>query len=302
MKLPSLFPALLCCIPLGCSPAQVKPVDRTAPGGLAGVGGNAPRTGGAGVAGAGGAGGAAAGPGAPVAPGAPAMPAMPPPRPDAGPRDRAPTPDTPPRIGVLYVTGSDDNEDLESDQTLISRLRDLDFRVDVETDTSVTPADLEDTALVLLSASSDSMTVLASLPNAASVPTPILAMDENLEPLLNFTAPADRGTTNQTQVAILAGAEPALTAGLSGTVTVYTAMSGLCWGVPGPGALRVATVNGNENEVAIYAYPKGAMMANNATAPAKRVFYFVRESDTEDLLTEDGLKLFDAAVAYAIAP
>ena len=140
---------------------------------------------------------------------------------------------------------------------------------------------------------------------APTLDKPIIAMDENLEPRLNLTGtgPDDRGTTDQTQIStIAADADPALTAGLSGTVTVYSETFGIAWGLPGPGALKVATVNGNANEVAIFAYPKGAMMANDVAAPAKRVFYFVRESANDELLTEDGLKLFDAAVKYATTP
>jgi hypothetical protein len=235
--------------------------------------------------------------------------AMPPPpparRPDAGlPRDRPLEPDVPPPPTVLYVTGSAENADLAGDETLIDRIDDLGFRVNAETDTSVDMGDVEEAVAIVLSASTDSASVIMALPNAAMLDKPILAMDENLEPLLNMAGPGpdDRGTTDQTQISIIEGADPALTAGLSGTVTVYSATFGIAWGIPGPGALKVATVNGNANEVAIFAYPKGAMMANNATAPAKRVFYFVRESAEEDLLTDDGLKLFDAAVKFAAAP
>jgi hypothetical protein len=220
------------------------------------------------------------------------------------PADRPPPVDVPPREVVLYVTGSGEDGDLGTDEALVDRVRDLGYRVNVETDTEVQAEDIEEAVAVLFSASTSSATLIMTLPQAATLNKPILAMDENLEPLLNFTGmgPDDRGTTDETQVAIAANADPALTAGLTGTVTVYADTFDIQWGNPGPGALRVATVGGNDNQVAVYAYPKGAMMANNTTAPAKRVFFFVRENADADLVTDDGLKLFDAAVKYAIAP
>jgi hypothetical protein len=232
------------------------------------------------------------------------QPVMPPPRPpDAGRPDRPLAPDTPPPVPLLYVTGSGDNAMFAHDDDLIDHLRDRGFDVNIETDSSVNEVDIEEANAILLSASTDSATVLMSIPMAATLDKPILAMDENLEQPLNLVGAAgDRGTTDQTQVTILADADSALTAGLTGTVTVYSITAGIGWGVPGPGALKVATVNGNATEVAMYAYPKGAMLANNTPAPAKRVFYFVRENAQEDLLTADGLKLFDAAVDYALAP
>jgi hypothetical protein len=42
------------------------------------------------------------------------------------------------------------------------------------------------------------------------------------------------------------------------------------------------------------------MMVNNATARAVRAFFFLGDSTIADLLTEDGLELFDAVVEFAI--
>jgi hypothetical protein len=304
MKWPLKFPALLSCsFILGCSPAQVKP---PAVAGSDAAPPAAGASGAAGVLGTGGAGGGGRGGAVPTAgTGGVAMPAPPPARPDAArPVDRPPPPDRPPLPKIVFVTGSEENAEFANDETLIDRLEDAGFDVDPETDTSVEADDLEGAVALVLSASTDSASVRMALADAPTLALPIVAMDENLEPFLNMVGAGaeDRGTTDQTQVTIAEGADPALTAGLSGTVTVYSVTFGIAWGIPGPGAIKVATVNGNANEVAIYAYPKDAMMANNATAPAKRVFFFVRESAEEDLLTDDGLKLFEAAVKYAAAP
>jgi hypothetical protein len=142
------------------------------------------------------------------------------------------------------------------------------------------------------------------LPEAPSLRVPILAMDENLEPFLNLTADddADHGTTNGTQVEILDNANRMLAAGLDEAVTVYNVPFNISWGVTGPGALRVATVPDQPNQTALYAYPAGAQMANGAMAPAKRGFFFVRDSPTANLMTEAALDLFDAMVAFLTAP
>ena len=64
----------------------------------------------------------------------------------------------------------------------------------------------------------------------------------------------------------------------------------------------MATVAGQDEQTALFAYPAGARMANDAMAPAKRGFFFVRDSPTPNLMTEDGLKLFDAMVKFVTAP
>jgi hypothetical protein len=308
MKLPKKFPALLCCLLWACAPARVKSPEAGGPVGVGGTGGfnvpgiNAPRPGPGGTGGAGGqrldAG--MASPDRPVTP--PVVIRM-----DAAFRpvaDRPPPTDVPPREVVLYVTGSGENGDLATDEVMVDLVRDLGYRVNVETDADVQADDIAEAVAVVFSASTDSATLIMTLPQAPMLDKPIVAMDENLEPFLGYTgmAPGDLGTTTETQVAIIEGADPTLTAGLSGTVTVYSTDFGIQWGNPGPGALRVATVGGNENQVALYAYPKGAMMANGTPAPAKRVFFFARENADEDLVTADGLKLFDAAFKFATAP
>ncbi len=191
-----------------------------------------------------------------------------------------------------------------SDMTMIERLTSRGFTVTVRTDLVVREADTAGKGAVLLSGSTSLANTMMSLPEAAELEVPLLAMDENLEPFLNLTSAAgtDHGTTDGTQVAILAAAGAGLTAGLSGTVTIFNVAFDIGWGVPGPEAERIATVAGNANEVAMFVYDEGDEMANDEEAPAKRGFFFVRDSPTENLLTEDALKLFDAIVDFLVDP
>ena len=60
-----------------------------------------------------------------------------------------------------------------------------------------------------------------------------------------------------------------------------------------------ATLPDEPQRAVIFAYEKGATMANDFMAPARRVF-FCLNNDTYDDLSEEGLKLFDAAVLWGL--
>ena len=89
-----------------------------------------------------------------------------------------------------------------------------------------------------------------------------------------------------------------LAAGLTGNVTVYTKGDRLIWAQPAAAAKKIATIVGHADEVAIFAYAAGATMANG-TAPAKRMGFFIHRNTD---YSPDGVKLFDAAVTYLLAP
>jgi hypothetical protein len=294
-----------------CSPASVKPIDR-------GIGAvpmrdaSAPRDGsGAGATGgAGGTGGPSGTAGAAARPVDARRPdlASPPPAPPPPPV-RPPPPDAapPPDAGlanktILFVTGSMGM--ILSDMTMVDRMSGRGFMVTVRTDTAVRATDAQGKGAVLLSGSTSLANIMTNLAQAPDLEVPLLAMDENLEPFLNLTAApdTDHGTTNGTQVAILNNADDDLTGGLEGTVTIFNVEFNISWGVPGPEAERVATVVGNDDEVAMFVYDEGDEMANDEEAPAKRAFFFVRDSPTANLMTEDALKLFDAIVDFLVDP
>jgi hypothetical protein len=316
-----LLGSLLCCFALACGPTRP-----TRPRGDGGAGVNRPPdTGAQPQGGSGGTGGSIVSPGTGGTGGTPPPQPTPPPEPTPpAKQDAAPSPppkrdgavkmdaeEPPPDVGgggggggdkeLLYVIGS--VMTFVSDTNVVDHLKDRGFTVTVKTDAEVREADAEGKAAILLSGSTALATTTASFPELPGLKTPVLAMDENLEPFLNMVGNGgnDRGTTMATQVSIPNNAESALTAGLKGNVTVYNAQFAVSFGVPGGDALRGANVAGNNNQFALYAYRSGAKMANNATAPAKRVFFFMRDSAIANLLTADGLKLFDAAVAFTIA-
>lgn len=70
------------------------------------------------------------------------------------------------------------------------------------------------------------------------------------------------------------------------------------WGKPGLGAAIIATLPGEPTKAVIFGYEPGAIMDYDFPAPARRVMFFLHNS-TFDNLNAAGLKLFDAAVAWA---
>jgi hypothetical protein len=104
----------------------------------------------------------------------------------------------------------------------------------------------------------------------------------------------------QTQITIVAPAGHALAAGLTGNVTVYEPAHRVVFGVPGTGAVKIATVLGSTTQIAIFAYPKDAAMVGG-NAPAKRIAFFAHDNDTATI-APDGIKLLGAAIEWALAP
>jgi hypothetical protein len=86
----------------------------------------------------------------------------------------------------------------------------------------------------------------------------------------------------------------------AGLANVYVKQAPMSWGKPGLGATTIATIYGQPEKAAIFGYEKGATMDYEALAPARRVMMFLN-NDTFTNLSAAGLRLFDAAVAWAVA-
>jgi hypothetical protein len=101
-------------------------------------------------------------------------------------------------------------------------------------------------------------------------------------------------------VTIAAAAHP-LAAGLSGKLEVTFARSQMGFGIPGPGALRIATLSNDKERATVFAYERGAAMLDPAWhAPARRMGLFLHWTGAR-LLTDAGWALLDAAVRWAVA-
>ena len=75
----------------------------------------------------------------------------------------------------------------------------------------------------------------------------------------------------------------------------------LKWATPMPSAIAIATLPNSRHEVAIFGYEKGASMADEYIAPARRALLPVDNPQFDDL-TEQGHALFDAVLLWVMSP
>ena len=87
---------------------------------------------------------------------------------------------------------------------------------------------------------------------------------------------------------------------MSQSVKVTTRRRHVGWSVPAESALVIAGLMDHPERATIFAYNKGAPMADDHVAPAKRIGMFLH-GNSASRLTEAGWDLFDAAVNWAIA-
>jgi hypothetical protein len=152
-------------------------------------------------------------------------------------------------------------------------------------------------ALVVIAASSDSNAVATKY---RDVPVPVMVIEPAAFDNMGMTSGGDNyGQDNGTQITISMAGHP-MAAGLSGNVPVLTMAATLCWGMPAAAAQRVASFTGMTGRATIFGYAKGAAMVMG-TAPARRVGFFAGEP-AASRLTENGKKLVDAAIDWALLP
>ncbi|MFL9868674.1 hypothetical protein PQR67_31270 [Paraburkholderia fungorum] len=110
----------------------------------------------------------------------------------------------------------------------------------------------------------------------------------------------DFGEAEKERYVWLVNAPHPIAAGLpAGVTNVYVKQAGMSWGKPGLGATTIATLYGQPEKAAIFAYEKGATMDYESLAPARRVMFFLN-NDTFGNLSPAGSSLFDAAVDWAV--
>jgi multiple sugar transport system substrate-binding protein len=223
--------------------------------------------------------------------------------PDGGAADAAPPPsdgaagDGPAAGTALFVVGA---APLPADDTAIqARLAAAGLTVESVVDAVATTDSATGKALVLISATSGAAGLGTKFREVA---VPVIVLEPNIMGTHGFTADdaASHGTVAAQSALTIVASDHPLAAGLTGNVDVYTTPYRMVFGVPGPGAVKVASIVGNANQNPIFAYPAGTTMVGGLTAPAKRVSLFLHNG--APALTENGAKLLDAAITWAIAP
>jgi hypothetical protein len=181
---------------------------------------------------------------------------------------------------------------------------------------SVSPGELFAAAqkadLVIVSESTTSMLLKNKL---KSVTTPIISYEAFIQDEMGLTAverPGDPGEPEDfnygvrkldTGIDILMPDHP-LAAGLKEHVTIYKEPREVTWGKVGKNAKVIATLTGKKEAAAIYVYDKGVGLFDGTKAAGMRIGFFIEEENrtgTSNIMTEDGIRLFDAAVKFALS-
>ncbi|MGZ2744512.1 hypothetical protein [Burkholderia stagnalis] len=166
-------------------------------------------------------------------------------------------------------------------------------------DQAATPDAARDADLVIISSTVSSKNVAAGW---RTLDKPLVTWENDLLDDLAMTGKrhdVDFGETGKERYVWLVNAPHPIAAGLpAGATNVYGKQAPMSWGKPGLGASIIATVYGQPDKAAIFAYEKGATMDYEALAPARRVMFFL-DNDTFVNLSPAGLALFEAAVAWA---
>ncbi|MBK8561961.1 MAG: HYR domain-containing protein [Saprospiraceae bacterium] len=199
---------------------------------------------------------------------------------------------------VLFVVGS---TNLNSGDTWVkNRLQALGLNVTVKSATAAASADATGKGLVVISTTINSADVTSKFTN---VTVPIVTWESYILDDLKMTgatAQTDYGENNTYSSLVINNASHPLSAGLSGTVRVLTAGNWIRWGATNnAAAIKAASVAGQSSWWGVLGYDKNAAMQGGFIAPARRVSLFLND-DTPTLLTENGKKLFDAAIEWAI--
>nr|MCU0345739.1 HYR domain-containing protein [Saprospiraceae bacterium] len=199
---------------------------------------------------------------------------------------------------VLFVVG---NTWLNSgDNWAKNRMETLGLNVTVKTATSATAADANGRGLVVISSTVNSTDIGTKFTN---VTVPVVTWESYILDDLRMTgtvAGTDYDQSGSSHSMTINDANHPLSAGLNGTVQVYTISQIMRWGWTTTSAsIKAARVAGQASRFAVFGYAQGAAMHGGFLAPARRVSIFLDET-TPTLLTANGIKLFDAALEWAI--
>ena len=193
-----------------------------------------------------------------------------------------------------------------SEGLLVQHLADvLGMAVITLDDDAIDPNSVEVAPLIVVSKTVKSDKVAGRLKGAAGG---IVFWEDNQQQL-SMLATIDNDGSGGTawhaandRIEVLVDAPVDLRAGLDGPVTLYTRPHEISYAPAGdlpPSAIRIARFREGDDRHAIYAYERGQALADGSSAAGRRV-YFGLFDDTFRLLTEAGVLLFDAAIAWAI--
>jgi hypothetical protein len=183
-----------------------------------------------------------------------------------------------------------------SDLIVQQRLESLGFVVEFKADSVVQSGDTAGKSIVVVSSNSASGAVGTRL---QGISVPVLCWEPYLFDDFKMTSTGVEtgyGWTGGENSIVMNGAVHPLSAGLTGTQTIYSSAGTMSWGRPAASAVVLASLGSDSTKPAIFGYEAGASMSG-LTAPARRVGICLGK-EGPDLLTAQGWSLFDAAVKW----
>jgi hypothetical protein len=208
---------------------------------------------------------------------------------------------------VLFVRRIDTPEGEESDDHIVEHLKEVGFIVkQVDQTAPQTAADGED--LILISATNSKYKTTNKYRDSK---VPLMCLEGLMADTLKMAGRrryldyGEHGELKESEdppesyLEIVNSNNP-MAAGLkNGYVKFIKDPDVLKWVTPTPAATIIATLPNSSHERAIFGYEKGAAMADEFPAPARRTMFPV-DNPAFDYLTEQGHALFDAALLWTI--
>ncbi|UAJ12340.1 hypothetical protein [Polymorphobacter megasporae] len=189
-----------------------------------------------------------------------------------------------------------------NDTALVTWLKGLGFGVR-QVDESAPSATTHGADLIIVSESIDALEVANKY---RATPIPLITFENDILGDLAMAGQKnhrDYGTDDDQRFVDIVNAPHPLAAGLAAGIqnVLIDEHFKMNWGKPGLGATTIATLRGEPDKAAIFAYERGATMNGEALAPARRVSFFLWQ-DTFEALRPEGLALLRAAVLWAATP
>jgi len=189
-----------------------------------------------------------------------------------------------------------------NDEKAMAFMRSLGFKVTgVDENADMSTANNKD--LIVISESVDAVNVGTKY---RTTPVPLITFENDLLGELEmsgFKNGVDYGTDDNQRFIYVVNAPHPLAAGLSAGFqnVLQDEHFKMNWGKPCLGAITIATLRGEPNKAAIFAYEKGATMNGEFLAPARRMSFFLWQ-DTFEQMRPEGLALFRAALLWTVSP
>lgn len=209
---------------------------------------------------------------------------------------------------LLFVRRLDTPEGEESDDHMVEHFKQLGFIV-TQADQTEPDSRADGQDVIVLSATNSKYKLTNKYRDAKA---PILCLEglladslklANRRRYVDYGEHGEEKESNDPQEAYLEIVNSALpmAAGIKpGYVKFIKEADVLKWAMPSPSAIVIATLPNAFRERAIFGYEKGAAMADEFVAPARRVL-FPLDNPAFDFLTPQGHALFDAALLWTIS-